>query len=112
MIHALLGFLLGVPVMWLYSRLANVSALGDIKSHKRAVMKRAFTHTGSFAELLAMQREILILSLRHLRLVFLPALFSCLPLVAFVAWRPEVATPTFALGILGAYIVAKWRFRI
>lgn len=112
MISALLGLALGLPAMWLFSRLANLAALSALKSEKYALMKQAFTHTGSFSELLIMQKKIIALSFMHLRIVAWPALLACIPIILFLFLRPEMATMQFFLGVVCTYIFAKWRWKI
>ncbi len=112
MIDALLGLTAGLPAMWLFGRLARRSELLELKSQQRALMKAALRHTGNFVDLLAMQRRIIVLSLAHLRMVLLPALVSCAPIILLLALRPEFATLAFFIGIVVAYAIAKWRWGI
>ena len=109
---AILGFLMGLPAMWLYSQLADLAVLAALKSQKRALMKQALTHTGNFAALLAMQKKILLLSLAHLRMVAPTTLISCSPVLLFLFLRPELATTAFFIGLVPAYLFAKWRWRV
>ena len=108
----LLGLLIGLAVFWLYSKLAPLNALGDLKRNKRQLMKQALTHEGSFSELLHMQKDIIGLSLRHLRIIFIPALTACIPMIAFLAIRSELATLEFFLGMIPAYLAAKYIWKI
>ena len=50
MISLLLGLAIGLAAMWLFSRLCNHDHLADIKTQKRAQMKKALKHEGSFSE--------------------------------------------------------------
>ena len=112
MTDAILGLIIGLPVMWLYSRLADLANLSMIKSQKRELMRKALSHTGRFDELLSMQKQIITLSLKHLQKVCLPALISASPLVLFLVLRPEYATFAFGGGVVGAFLIAKWRWGI
>jgi hypothetical protein len=108
----LLGLAMGLPTMWLYSRLVKLSELSLLKTKKRQLMRSALSHTGSFSELMLLQKHILRLSFIHLQRVFFPALISTLPLVVFLFIKPEFATAYFAGGILLAYLFAKWQWKI
>ena len=108
----MMGVVLGLPAMWLFSRLANLPELQKIALQKKQLMRKALTHQGSFAELLTMQKNIVLLALTHMRVIGLPGLCSASPLILFLGLRPEYATIPFGVGVLIAYAFAKWRWGI
>lgn len=112
MIAFFAGLALGLVAMWHYSRLADHTALFSLKSRQRGLMKEALTHTGSFTDLLVMQKNILRFALLHMRLVALPALLSCSPMLLFLWLRPELVTFTFFIAMIPGYLFAKWRWKI
>ncbi len=112
MTDVFVGLALGLAVMWFYSRMAALTEVARLKSRKHMLMKQSFTHSGTFLQLLMMQKEIIILSLVHLRLIFWPAFVSCLPIMIFLFFYQQYATLYFFAGMCVAYIFAKWRWGI
>lgn len=108
----------GMLSMWLYGLVSPQKRISRVKVELRAAQGALATSDESFGELLGEVRKTLGLSLRHLALVFGPALVSAVPLLCIIAWSstqfghtfPQAGEPvTVSVAPAGAADKLQWQ---
>ena len=76
----------GAASMGLYALVSPQSRISNVKAAQKESQKLLAESDESFAELMAVAKQTLGLSFKHLGLVLGPALISAIPLVCIMAW--------------------------
>ena len=81
--------------MKFYAWCSDQQALKQLKPLQKQARERLATYDGPFDGLLPLVRENLAMSLKHMRLTLLPALFGSLPLLFLLPWLSNTYSLSF-----------------